>query len=257
MSSLPSSVNWSNWLERWDRQQRVYLPEREQRFALMLDVLEALLAETFVAVDLASGPGSLSQRLLTRFPYARCIAVDLDPVLLALGQGALDDMQGRLRWVEADLRNPHWRDHLGEERVDAVLSTTALHWLPPATLVALYEQLAELIRPGGVFLNGDHFSFRSQVQTFKKVVDVIQERKAKEVAASEQAENWRAWWDALAQEPGMQELFAERERRFAWRTYDQQEPLLELHEAALHNAGFREVGVIWQYLDNCVLLAVR
>ncbi|HET6445064.1 MAG TPA: class I SAM-dependent methyltransferase, partial [candidate division Zixibacteria bacterium] len=64
----------------------------------MLDVLDALLSEKFLAIDLACGPGSLSQRLLARFPKAHCISVDLDPVLLAVGQGALGTMNGRRPW---------------------------------------------------------------------------------------------------------------------------------------------------------------
>src|SRR5436853_3286462 len=111
-------------MQRWDNQQSGYLPHREQRFMAMFDVLEALLPERFVALDLACGPGSLSQRLLSRFPQARCVAVDIDPVLLLLGQQVLGDMQGRLRWVEADLSEPSWPSRLGEEHVDAVVSTT-------------------------------------------------------------------------------------------------------------------------------------
>ena len=49
MKASSPSVNWSDWLQRWDRQQRGYLPEREQRFEVMLDVVEALLPEAFVA----------------------------------------------------------------------------------------------------------------------------------------------------------------------------------------------------------------
>src|SRR5689334_17155440 len=119
------SVNWHEWMQRWDRQQQVYLPTREERFSAMLDVLEALLPEQFMALDLACGPGSISQRLLTRFVQARALVLDFDPVLLMLGQQVLGDLHGRLRWVEADLRDPVWRSRLGEEQMDVVLSTTA------------------------------------------------------------------------------------------------------------------------------------
>src|SRR5512135_395102 len=140
------NLNWHEWMQRWDKQQSGYLPDREQRFTAMLDVLEALLPERFVTLDLASGPGSISQRLLNRFPLARSVALDFDPVLLLLGQKVLGDMQGRLRWVEADLRDATWHTLLGEEQVDAVLSTTALHWLTPGTLVQVYHQLGKLVR---------------------------------------------------------------------------------------------------------------
>ncbi len=99
-----SAIAWREWLRRWDRQQTRYLPFREERFAAMFDALEALLPPDFVALDLGCGPGSLSQRLLERFPQARAIAVDQDPLLLAMGQGALGDIGGRLRWIDANLR---------------------------------------------------------------------------------------------------------------------------------------------------------
>ncbi len=33
--------------------------------------------------------------------------------------------------------------------------------------------------------------------------------------------------------------------------------IVELHEAALRDAGFREVGVIWQHMGNRVVMGVR
>ena len=118
-------VDWGSWLARWDAQQTGYLPDREDRFAAMATVLKQLLPPDFVVLDLCCGPGSLSQRLLAHFPQARAVAVDLDPVLLALGAGALGTLDGRLRWVDADLCDPTWVAQVGEQQFDAVVSTTA------------------------------------------------------------------------------------------------------------------------------------
>jgi SAM-dependent methyltransferase len=150
-------IDWLDWLRRWDAQQEGYVPEREVRFTAMFDALAEVLPTSFVALDLACGPGSISQRLLTRFPDAQAIAVDIDPVMLAIGRGALGTVDGRLRWIEADLASPGWLEALGETQIDAVLSTTALHWLEPAPLGRRYHDLARLLRPGGLFLNGDHW----------------------------------------------------------------------------------------------------
>lgn len=251
-------LDWHTWMQRWDRQQSSFLPDREERFTTMLDVLEALLPERFVALDLACGPGSISQRLLARFPQARCIALDFDPVLLMLGQNVLGEMEGRLRWVEADLRDASWPDQLGEKQVDAVLSTTALHWLPADSLVQLYHQLGELVRPGGVVLNGDHFAFGPHMPSFNKVVEVEQKRMSAEVRRHPDTEEWGTWWEALKCEPGMEPLFAERQRRSIESHHgSHSSTILEMHEAALRDAGFREVGVIWQHTDNRVVMAVR
>ena len=214
MSIETPHLNWHEWMQRWDRQQSVHLPEREQRFNAMLDILATQLPERFVALDLACGPGSISQRLSSRFPHARCVAVDFDPVLLLMGQNVLGDMQGRLRWVEADLRDSMWHTKLGEEQVDAVLSTTALHWLPAGTLVQVYHRLGKLVRPGGVVLNGDEYDFGLHMPSFRQVANFAQERMSRDIATRSGAEDWSAWWENLKREPGMESLFAERQRRY-------------------------------------------
>lgn len=274
-------VDWKYWLGRWDAMQTAYLPFREERFAVMLDAVEVLIGQEFVAIDLASGPGAISQRLLTRFPRARSIAVDYDPALLALGRGALGDMQGRLRWVEANLSDPGWAERLDVEQVDAVLSTTALHWLDAGALAEVYRRLGHLLRPGGVVLNGDHMTFPPSLPAFRVLSEKIAERQRADAFDRRGEDNWSKWWTALAEQPGMESLVVERERRFAGvsaprhrtgvgdpasqiRTVDvasqdrdESAPIAEVHEAALHDAGFRQVGLIWRYFGNGVLLAVR
>jgi SAM-dependent methyltransferase len=257
ISETHIEIDWHSWLERWDAQQTGYLPDREARFNAMLDVLAVLLPEEFIAVDLACGPGAISQRLLARFPKARCVAVDLDPILLAMGRGVLGTMGDRLRWVEADLMTAEWITHLGEAQVDAVLSTTALHWLAPEQLIRLYRQLGQVVRPGGVFLNGDNLKFGPHMPTFQRVAEAMKERIREEAFKGDGLEDWENWWKALSAEPALKELFAERERRFTWRTAEWQMPIFDLHVAALRDGGFREVGVIWQNMENRVLLAVR
>lgn len=247
-------------MQRWDVQQTGYLPDREERFNAMFHVLQTLLPPDFVALDLACGPGSISQRLLARFPQARSVAVDLDPVLLTLGQNALGDMAGRLRWVEADLAQRDWADELGDVQFDAVLSTTALHWLPAAQLVQLFRTLGNIVRPGGVVLNGDNIPFGPQFPSFDRVAKSVDQAQQAEAFTQRGVENWETWWDALAQEPGMEPLLAERKRRFTPTNHtpdDSHNPISDFYQAALHNAGFREVGVIWRNMDNQLIMAVR
>src|SRR5438874_22610 len=119
MTTNPTAqLDGKRWLQRWDAQQAGYVPEREERFRVMLDVLAALLPGEFVALDLACGPGAISQRLLERFPAARSVAIDFDPVMLALGQGAVGTYDDRLRWIDADLTDQSWAQSAGESVVD-------------------------------------------------------------------------------------------------------------------------------------------
>ncbi len=250
-----TTVAWQEWLRRWEAQQSGLIVEREARFTAMLDVLEVLLPADFTVLDLCCGPGSISHRLLQRFPQARSVAVDLDPFLLAIGQGALGTFDGRLRWVEADLRQSEWVETLGETQFDAVLTTTALHWLPSPELTRVYYQLGQLVRPGGLFLNGDNLKFGPHLAAFRTVAEALRRRKPGDAP---QAEGWEEWWNAARQDPAVRGLVAQRDERFAWRSPDNWvNPIYDVHVAALREAGFVEVDTIWQRFGNRVLMAVR
>lgn len=245
------------WMRRWDAQQQGYLPRREARFAVMLDLLHHCLPEDLVALDLGCGPGSLSQRLLERFPKARCIAVDYDPVLLSIGRACLGDAGGRLRFLERDLRVVDLVAELADERIDVVLSTTALHWLPLPRLRELYRQLGSILRRHGLFLNGDNIPFGAAHPTLTRVSAACRaedERRAFQLGGGE---DWCQFWDSLADLPPLRELVTERERRLAAWPRDHKEPSIAAHEQALREAGFEEVGVAWQHLDDRVHFARR
>lgn len=103
-----TGADWAAWQESWDRQQEWYMPDREERFRIMLDMIEALVGPAPRVLDLACGTGSITARLLKRFPEATSTGVDLDPALLAIAEGtfAADE---RVSLVTADLKDPEWR----------------------------------------------------------------------------------------------------------------------------------------------------
>src|SRR5699024_2939183 len=154
MSELSKDVA-QEWLESWDRQQEGYLPDREERFTAMIDALVSGVARTDpLVVDLGCGPGSLSTRILKAVPEATVIGLDTDPLLLELGRAAFGGTEG-LSFVESDIGQSGWSNGLElQRRADAAVSTTALHWLPPQQLRALYFELATVLAPGGLLLNG-------------------------------------------------------------------------------------------------------
>src|SRR5579864_7239522 len=96
------TIDWAGWLRRWDAQQQRHIPDREARFTAILDALKAFAGSSPRVLDLGCGPGSLSARVLDRFPAAEIVAIDTDPLLLAIGRGALGGAPN-LHFVDADL----------------------------------------------------------------------------------------------------------------------------------------------------------
>jgi SAM-dependent methyltransferase len=252
---MPTVQQARQWLDRWDRQQEFYLADREERFAVIADLVEAACGAEPLIVDLGVGPGSLAIRLLDRLPGARVVGIDADPLLLGLARSANADRRG-LRLVDHDLRMPGWLDALRLDRApDAFVSTTALHWLTRGELAALYAACAGALQPGGVLVNGDHLHDGPAQPGLDSLTRVIGERRAARVGAAH-AEDWQTWWDAVGQAPELADLAAMRGSHGVEHDVDIV-ATFDDHIAALRRAGFAEVGTVWQHGDDRVLVAVR
>jgi SAM-dependent methyltransferase len=249
------------WITRWDRQQENYLPDREDRFTALIDALRAGVGRADpLVVDLGCGPGSLAWRLLDRLPGATVIAIDADPLLLGLGRAAYGNRAG-LCFVESDLRVPGWGPALGLRRpVDAVVSTTALHWLSGAELRKMYAEVASLLRPGGLLLNGDHFVVDQPRLALldRGLMEAQRRRMVAENGGGGRGENWPQWWAAVAADPDLADLVAERERRWAEAAnHGGEGGRLATHLGALGAAGFTQIGTLWQHGENRLLCAFK
>ncbi|MBX6385037.1 MAG: class I SAM-dependent methyltransferase [Microbispora sp.] len=245
----------TRWIDRWDRQQEGYLPDREERFTALIDAVEAGVGRPDpLVIDLGCGPGSLSARLLDRLPRATVVAVDADPLLLSLARAAYGDRDG-LRFTELDLRTPGWSEALGLDRpADAAVSTTALHWLSEPDLRAMYAELATVLRPGGLFLNGDHLSSEDTTPVLGRLEKAVHESEERRRFAAGRPEDWRQWWDAIAADP---ELAGIASPRPAATAHAAESLHLSTHVEALRAAGFGEIGTLWQRGHNRLLCAVR
>jgi SAM-dependent methyltransferase len=241
-------------------------PTRMRRFEAVLDVLGGHIDGPITVLDLGSGPGSLTARILNRFPRSRVVAVDTDPVLVRVGREALHKFGKRVTWVLADLRESSWSSELPVRRFDAAVSSLALNWLEESELQDVYRDLRGLIHPGGLLINADHLP-RSQpspwLRNLSKGMGEYQGRERRGVDLPAFKREWRKWWGALVREPSMRPEFRERQLRMPGaipptRNVGPTTPVsFESHERALRAAGFHDTAVIWQDMEMRILIGVR
>ncbi|MFC8433125.1 methyltransferase domain-containing protein [Streptomyces sp. NPDC057253] len=246
-------TDWQAWQESWDRQQEWYMPDREERFRVMLDMVEALVGPEPRVLDLACGTGSITARLLARFPDATSTGVDLDPALLAIARGTFEG-DGRVTLVEADLTDQHWPARLPHQSYDAVLTATALHWLRRDPLAALYGRIAQLVRPGGVFMNADHMSDDSTPRI--NAAERAHRHALMERARREGALDWADWWRLAAADPALAGPTARRFEIYGEHA-EGDTPSAEWHARVLRESGFDEVRPVWSSPSDTLLLALK
>lgn len=249
----------TQWLQRWDTQQERYIADREARFQVVIDVVQASLSgsdgyEGFDrprVVDLGCGPGSLADRLAARLPDAEVVGVDADPVLLALASA---HPRPGVRFVRADLAEPHWPERLELPGPwDAVVSSTALHWLEPADLAAVYRQAAAHLRSGGVLVNADNMHLDNGLEALALAAREGRERRA----GVQDNEDWSSWWQALRADPELAPLVGDHTADTTIVHSAENGLSVRQHTEMLLDAGFAAAGPVWQSGDDHVLVAVR
>jgi SAM-dependent methyltransferase len=256
-------VDYLAWQDEWDRQQTAYMPDREERFTALLDVVDAVAPEAHDRpvrlLDLAGGTGSITLRALARRPDAEVVLLDVDPSLLALAEGTLAarGLADRVTIVRADLADPAWTGRLPHRAFDAVLTATALHWMAADRLAALYAEIRGLLVDGGVFANADHMPDPDLPGLTARLVAYREDQRQRHYAAGA-ALDWTEWWNRLRGERALAGAIAERDARFGGRDHaDEHNPPVDWHTGALRRAGYAEVGVVWRGLTDAAVAAVR
>jgi len=259
------SINWQHWFNRWEAMQSAYLPERQHRFDLMFRLPDFPRDTDLHILDLGCGPGSVTFCALRHYPNARVVAVDADPVLLAMGiesanqritNGELRIANNELRsasqrnveFVQADLRDgAWWADY--EDAFDLVVSATALHWLTEAHLVEIYRRVYRALKPGGWFFNADHIA-ADDPAVQARYRNLLHEWQQANFDAG--AEDWDGFWRGFEVALAQAGIPTQREAITYWEGSDDGLPR-QFHLDTLHACGFVGVAIHWQDLGEALL----
>jgi len=246
-----------------------YRTLHETTFRLLHDHVQASWSDPAAfdgwVLDIGSGTGEEAVRLLTAFPQARVVAVDLcapmHDVLRKKARAAtcldrcttvLGDIVGK-ECAPAALRKvlplPDRKDGY-----HAAISAFALHHLEHGEKRRAYQRVYDVLRPGGLLLNADLFSFQSK--------DLSTRALAFELSYIE---------EYLGGE-NVESLLSRRVRRkltTGWlehyRVYNRLEPIEDAPSGKrppgqarmLLDAGFREVAVPYRYWQTGILMAIK
>lgn len=155
-----------------------YREQHDTLFQLLTDHLREQWADhvrgfTGTILDLGSGTGAESLRVLDAFPHAHVVAVDFCAPMHDILRRTVRarGLTARCTFVLADIVGPGCSparlrrklpEHDQSEGYSAVISAFTLHHLDHEQKAAVARRVHEVLRPGGIFLNADLFSFQSR-----------------------------------------------------------------------------------------------
>lgn len=146
----------------WKEPERVraYVERMDARAAERGDQLRLLArlipfpADAAIRVlDVGAGYGAVAAAVLDAFPNATAVLLDVSQPMMEVGRERMAPYAGRYAYVEGDFADGRLPDLPG--RFHAVVSSLAIHHLPPAGKQTLYRDIAARLEPGGCFLNLD------------------------------------------------------------------------------------------------------
>ena len=71
------------------------------------------------------------------------------------------------------------------------------------------------------------------------------------------ADDWDTWWDAATSRPEYAQAVKDREETWAGKSGPTPKVTHGYHFVALRSAGFKETGIVWQYLNDLVVCGFK
>ncbi|MCC5948090.1 MAG: class I SAM-dependent methyltransferase [Nitriliruptoraceae bacterium] len=229
------------------------MPGRDMVLGLLSNLLARTLGATPLIVELGSGTGGLAHRIARSRHDATVLALDLDPLLPAIGRRVLGDEQGRVVRGSVDLRSADWWADLPCP-VDAVVTVATLHVLGDRGTDRVLRDLAGVLRTGGLLLDLDWAVPEVRDPVLGTALNVLSHERIASVGPSA----FSTHRSALRSDPQLAELEQRRRKRLG-PPPAVEPPYLDAagHQRALREAGFADVVELWRHLDLALFAAVR
>jgi tRNA (cmo5U34)-methyltransferase len=230
--------DWTSeaYVDEWVTRQQVEDPTRAERFQLMCDLFPFTDDAQVTILDVGAGYAPVSKFILDRYPQATCVAQDGSEPMLNRARTSMAGYGPRFTAYLSDLFDTNWLPKPFAP-FDAAVSSSCLHNLRDfARISAIYRDIREHLKPGGVFLNLDLINAPTAA---------IQERYLGVAAARRQREG--------ASHQGVAAMVQRQDRSPAHVPTGAFPASLDQHLMALKSAGFSEVDCFWKDLRRALI----
>lgn len=210
---------------QYDDQRRKLIPCFDDFYSIPVSIIETH-KEVPTVLDIGAGTGLFSSFIKERFPKAKITLIDISENMLEKAKIRFKD-DNQINYVIGD-----YSEHVFEEKFDIVISSLSIHHLTDEAKKKLFDNIYNLLNPGGMFINAD------QVQGHTPFIENLYKKD----------------WNHKISKSGLGES-----------------EILEAHErikldkmATLENqikwlidSGFKDVDCVYKYFNFVVLLAKK
>lgn len=133
------------------------LPLAQVQIDVILRIIGAATADVGRVLDLGCGDGILGRAIMEMYPQSEAILLDFSQPMLQAATAKLGDDAARAHVIMSDYGERGWIDLVAKfAPFDVIVSGFSIHHQPDPRKREIYQELYDLLRPGGVFLNLEH-----------------------------------------------------------------------------------------------------
>lgn len=144
------------------------IPLAVEQVDIILRLAHAAQPEAGTILDLGCGDGILGHALLNAYPNHNIVAffADFSPPMLEAARARLNGYPAH--FIEVDYAYPGWEKALKKPCIeitagfDIIVSGFSIHHQPDRRKREVYQEIFDLLSPGGIFLNLEHVASRSR-----------------------------------------------------------------------------------------------
>jgi tRNA (cmo5U34)-methyltransferase len=221
--------------ERYHRRKGFAPLRKEKMLEVALDLLIALTPPQSTLLELGAGTGLFTQKIIASNHFRQVHVTDGAPAMLEIARQKLPNQDNSLQFDTIDFTT-QWSQGFAVKGFDAVTSTMAIHHAPDKA--QLFRQIFSVLKPGCVFVLGDHMAGASPIGQY-----LIARERALERLGREEGVKPAQIQENILLDDQKQEAEGNRCESVAQ------------YQAYLSACGFKETECLWQDYWLAVLIA--
>lgn len=135
------------------------IPLAAEQIDIVLRILRKAQPDLDNFLDLGCGDGVLGRSILSEYPQAKGVFLDISETMVQVAQEKVDQSSGNISFILQDFSQKDWVNQLKDQApFAAIISGFSIHHQPDERKKELYQEIFDLLKPGGIFLNLEHIA---------------------------------------------------------------------------------------------------
>ena len=133
------------------------IPLAETQIEVIIRILKSWVPDFHTFLDMGCGDGILGRQLLQEWPESEGIFMDFSQPMISSAEEKCRPYINRCVIVHQDYSEDNWIESIKDKTpVDVVISGYSIHHHEDDRKYRIYQDVFNILKPGGVFLNLEH-----------------------------------------------------------------------------------------------------